>query len=128
MAFPDGSKNSLARAFACAFAGIGNASRGRNFKIECAVGMLAIVLGLAFRISQLEWIAVVICIGLVLGLECANTAIESAVDLAAPHYDELAKRAKDCSAGSVLVASIAALIVGIVLFAPRILAIIGLVG
>ena len=128
MALPNGSKNSLARAFACAFEGIDNAARGRNFKIECAIGLLAVVLGFAFRISHPEWLAVIICIGVVLGFEVANTAIESVVDLASPGYDERAKRAKDCAAGAVLVASIAALAVGIMLYAPRILALFGLFG
>jgi len=117
----------LSRAFGCAFQGIGHAFvEGRNFKIECVFGVAAIVLGFVFSISVPEWLAVIICIGLVLGAECANTALEALVDLVSPDYHELARVAKDCAAGAVLLFSIAALIVGIVLYAPRILALIGI--
>ena len=128
MSRPDGGKSSLAKSFACAFAGIANTAGERNFKIECTIGIIAIVLGLSFGISLAEWLAVIICIGLVLSLEVLNTALEAIVDLAYPHYDERAKRAKDCAAGAVLVASLASLAVGIMLFAPRILSVLGLLG
>ena len=128
MSRPDGSKSSLKTSFACAFAGIASAAHERNFKIESAVGVVAIVLGFAFHVSLLEWLAIIVCIGVVLGLECLNTSLESLVDLASPGYNELARRAKDCAAGAVLVASIAALVVGIILFAPRILSVLGLMG
>ena len=128
MALPDGSKNPLGRAFACAFAGIRDASKGRNFRIECGIGVIAILLGFAFRVNQAEWLAIIICIGVVLGLECANTALEAVVDLASPGYHELARRAKDCAAGAVLIASIASFVVAIIVFAPRIIGFFGLFG
>lgn len=118
----------MAKSFAYAFTGIANAAGERNFKIECAIGIVAIVLGLAFRISLAEWLAVIICIGLVLALEIVNTSLEAIVDLASPQLDERARRAKDCAAGAVLVASLAALAVGVMLFAPRILSMLGLLG
>ena len=118
----------LGSAFACAFHGIGHAfAEGRNFKIECVFGVLAIVLGFFFSIAPAEWLAVIICIGLVLGAECANTALEALVDLVSPEYHELARIAKDCAAGAVLIFSIAALVVGIVLYAPPILVLLGIV-
>lgn len=120
-------KMTLGRAFACAFRGIGHAfCEGRNFKIECVFAVFAIVLGIAFSNSLPEWLAVIICIGLVLGAECANTALEAVVDLASPEYHELARIAKDCAAGAVLIISIAALVVGIILYAPPILTLIGI--
>lgn len=126
---PKGSRDeriSLGRAFVCAFSGIGHAfAEGRNFKIECAVGALAIILGFVFSNSISEWLAVIICIGLVLGAECANTALEALVDLVSPEYHDLARIAKDCAAGAVLIFSVAALIVGVVLYAPPILALLG---
>ena len=118
---------SLGRAFACAFSGIGHAfAEGRNFKIECVIGAFAIILGFVFSNSLAEWLAVIICIGLVLGAECANTALEALVDLVSPEYHDLARIAKDCAAGAVLILSIAALVVGIVLYAPPILALVGI--
>ena len=126
MTQPDGKKSSLAKAFGYAFSGIAAASRERNFRIELCFAVAAIVLGFAFQISLPEWLAVVICIGAVLGLECINTALEAVVDIASPDFNPLAGRAKDCCAGAVLIMSIAAFIVGFVLFAPRLLALVGL--
>ena len=118
---------SLPKAFACAFSGIGHAfAEGRNFKIECVFAVAAIVLGLAFGIDATSWLVVIVCIGLVLGAECANTALEALVDLVSPEYNDFARIAKDCAAGAVLILSIAALIVGIALYAPPILNLIGL--
>ena len=125
---PDGGKANLARAFADAAAGIAAASRERNFRIELCFGASAVVLGILLRISLAEWLAVVVCIGLVLGGECANTAMEALVDLASPDYHPLAKRAKDAAAGAVLLFSAASLAVGVAVFLPRMVAALGLGG
>lgn len=69
------------------------------------------------RLPPLAWLAVVGAIGLVLTAELLNTAIEAIVDLVSPDYHELAKRAKDCGAAAVLVASAAALATGILVAA-----------
>ena len=118
---PDGSTTGLAESFACALAGVAATARGRNFWIQMGVGIVAVALGLGFQITLAEWLAVVVCIGLVLGGECANTALEAVVDLACPQEHPLAKRAKDAAAGCVLLLSAASLIVGVMVFAPRIL-------
>ena len=107
--------------FGYAFQGIATAFReGRNFKVQLGFAVLAVVLGIALRIEPVEWAAVVICIGVVLGGECVNTAIEAVVDLASPDYSELAKRAKDCAAGAVLICSFASVAVAAFVFLPRI--------
>ena len=109
--------------FGYAFQGIAESFRvGRNFKVQTCVGALAVVLGLAFGISPVEWAVICVCIGAVLGGECMNTAMEAIVDLASPDYHELAKRAKDCAAGGVLVASFASVAVAAFIFLPRIAA------
>ena len=109
------------KSFGYAFSGIAQAFReGRNFKVQVCFAIAAIVLGLVFAISPAEWAAIFICIGVVLGGECFNTAIEALVDLVSPGYDERAKTAKDCAAGAVLVCSIASLFVAAFVFLPRI--------
>ena len=118
---------SLGRAFACAARGIADTAHERNFRIELAFLVLCVVLGFAFGISAVEWLACLICFGLVLGGECLNSAIEAVVDLACPEQAELARRAKDAAAGGVLVFSLASLAVGLVIFAPRLVALVGLV-
>lgn len=119
------SKFSLFQAFKCAFEGIFATAKERNFKIELCFMMLAIVLGLVFSISFLEWLCVIICFCLVLGGEVINSAIEAVVDLTSPEYHELAKKAKDCAAGGVLLFSIASFVIGCLIFIPRILSLLG---
>lgn len=121
-----GGKFTLGEAFSCAFHGMGNAATtGRNFRLMLGCGVIAIVMGIVFNIDAVSWAAIAICIALVLGGECMNSALEDVVDIAAPSYQELAKHAKDCASGAVLIFSMGALAVGIVIFLPRILAMLG---
>ena len=113
---------SLPNSFKCAAAGIVHACRTqRNFKIELGFAVAAVVLGIAFSIEAAKWAAIAVCIGAVLAGECVNTAIESVVDLVSPEYHELAKHAKDCAAGAVLLMSFASVAVAAFIFLPSIL-------
>lgn len=112
---------SLGSAFKNAFAGIAHAATQRNFKIELGFAVAAIVLGVALQISFTQWAVIFTCIGVVLAGECVNTAIEAVVDLVSPEYHELAKHAKDCAAGAVLIMSIGALFVAAFVYLPPIL-------
>lgn len=113
----------LTHAFRCAGEGISySVESQRNLKIQCAVALLAIVLGFALRIDTASWLAIVVCIGAVIAAECANTAMESAIDLVSPEWNILAKRAKDAAAGAVLVLSLMSVVVGCIVFVPRIIA------
>jgi len=117
-----GSKHSLAKSFIFAFAGFKTAfTEGRNFRIQIYFGTAAIVLGVIFGISSIEWLALTIIIAAVLILELLNTAIEQIVNIVSPEIQERAKIAKDVAAGSVLVAAIAAIFIGLFLFLPKIL-------
>lgn len=110
---------SLASSFKCAAAGIVHACKTqRNFKIELGFAGAAIVLGVVFAIDAAKWATIAVCIGAVLAGECVNTAMESVVDLVSPEYHELAKHAKDCAAGAVLVMSLASLAVAAFIFLP----------
>ena len=90
-------------------------------RVHAAVAVLALVLSAVFRVSVAELLIVVLFIALVFAAEIFNTALEAVVDLVSPEYSELARIAKDCAAGAVLVCAAAALLAGIVIFAPRIL-------
>lgn len=114
---------SLGRAFSCAWEGIAyTACTQRNMKIHFAVGAVAVALGFLLGIDAPSWAAVAICIAVVLAAECLNTALESVVDLVSPGYAELAKRAKDCAAGAVLVCALGAVAVAVAVFVPRLAA------
>lgn len=91
----------------------------RNARIESLIGAAAVLLGLWLGISPVEWAVVITLIALVLGLEMINTAIEAAVDLTSPQTHPLAKKAKDSAAGAVVTAALASVLVGLLLFGPR---------
>ena len=91
----------------------------RNFRIHTVIGTLAIGLGLFLHLKPVEISVVGVTIGIVLAMELLNTAIESVVDLTVGQSShELARIAKDCAAGAVLVSAMAAIIVGAALLLP----------
>jgi diacylglycerol kinase (ATP) len=92
----------------------------RNFRIHCVMGTLAIVIGALLQLSSVEMAVICITSGLVLTLELLNTAIESVVDLTVGQtYHDLAKIAKDCAAGAVLISAFASVLVGMCLVIPK---------
>ena len=90
----------------------------RNARVEGAVGVGVVALGLWLGLPSGQWATLVLCIAAVLILEGINTAVEAAVDLASPALHPLAKTAKDLAAGCVLIASIASAIVGLLILGP----------
>jgi diacylglycerol kinase len=110
----------LLRSFGYAFAGVAYIVRTqRNARIELATGLAAVALGLWLGLSPLEWAVLAITIALVLALEWVNTALELAVSLASPERHPSAKAAKDVAAACVLLGAITSVVVGLLLFAPR---------
>ena len=110
----------LLASFRYAFAGIRYLLwTQRNAKIHSALGLVAAALGLALGLDRYEWLALLLTITMVLAAEGVNTAVEAAVDLAAPGYHPLAKIAKDVGAGTVLLTAIASVLIGLVLFVPH---------
>jgi diacylglycerol kinase (ATP) len=115
----------LRLSFRYAFSGIGYLLwTQRNAKVQTALGLAAVTLGFLLRIERAEWLALVLTIALVLAAEGINTALEAVVDLASPNYHPLAKVAKDVAAGTVLLIAIASVIVGLIIFLPRLLSLI----
>ena len=110
----------LVRSFAFAIAGLRHLIRTqRNFRIELAVGGLVVVGGLWLGLDRGEWLALTLTIALVLVLEAVNTAVENAVTLASPAFSERARVAKDVSAAAVLIAALASVVVGALIFGSR---------
>jgi diacylglycerol kinase (ATP) len=94
----------------------------RNFRIHVIIGSIALSLSLYFKLSAVACSIISLTIALVLVLELLNTALEAVVDLTVGReFHQLAKIAKDCAAGAVLIAAIAALIIAGVLLLPHIL-------
>lgn len=112
----------LINSFKYAFKGLGSAVKSeRNMKIHFTMMMLVIIAGVFFNIAIWEWITCFILFGLVIGMECVNTAIEIIVDMVSPKYNEAAGRAKDIAAGGVLACAIGAAVAGIFIFLPKVL-------
>ena len=82
--------------------------------------IFVIIMGIILKISTTEWCICIILFGLVISLELLNTAIETVVDIAMPEINEKAKKAKDISAGAVLIVAIGAAIIGLMIFIPKI--------
>lgn len=111
------------RSFRYGFAGIGQLlSEEHNSRIHLVATVAVIALGAVCRISAGEWCAVALCIGLVFMAEAMNSAVEALCDLVMPEYHPLIKKAKDIAAAGVLMAAIAAVVVGGIIFVPKIIA------
>ncbi len=93
----------------------------RNFRFHVVLSAFVLLAGLLLHLSPLRMVALLFAIGFVWAAELFNTAIEATVDLAAPMYHPLAKRAKDAAAGAVLVAAITAALIGATIFLPALL-------
>ena len=89
--------------------------------LQVCIGFFVLVVCAIIGLQTWEWSVILILIGAVIALEFMNSAIESVVDLASPEYHDLAKRAKDYAAASVLVMSIIALVIGIIIIGGKIL-------
>ncbi len=93
----------------------------RNFRIHLMIGVIALALSVYLQISAIACAVISLTIALVLVLELLNTSLEAVVDLTVGReFHQLAKIAKDCAAGAVLVAAITALVVAGVLLIPHI--------
>ena len=118
---PGKKKNPLWRSFGYAFAGIWTGIRKeRNKKIHCTALLMVVIAGIAFRITVSEWCICIVLCALVMSLELVNTAVEAVVDLVTEEKKPLAKIAKDTAAGAVLIAAIASVIIGLLIFVPHI--------
>lgn len=93
-------------------------------RIHMLATTLVIIAAIALDVTRQDWLWLVLSITLVWVFEAMNTAIEYLCDVVSPEYSESVKRAKDVAAGAVLMASVAAAIIGILVFFPYIRALI----
>lgn len=108
-------------AFGHAFRGIGTFFReSPHARIHALAALLVTLAGFRFDLSQLEWVAIMLCFALVLSLEAINSALEYAVDLSSPDKHPLAKKAKDVAAAAVLLAALFTIIIAALIFVPKI--------
>ncbi len=116
----------LVKSFSYAIKGfIKSFSEEANMRVHVMMTILVIISGFIFKVSRLEWIFLFFAIGLVIGAELLNTAIENLVDLVCMERNEKAGLIKDVSASFVMILAITAAIVGLIIFIPKLFNILG---
>jgi len=93
-----------------------------NSWIHIAITICVVIAGFLLHISLTEWLAVILCMGLVFASELINSAIENLADFVSPQKNEIIKKVKDLSAAAVLITTFCSVIVGLVVFLPKIIA------
>ncbi|MEM6516034.1 MAG: diacylglycerol kinase family protein [Bacteroidota bacterium] len=88
-------------------------------KVQVACAVLITIAGFYFEISNTEWLIQVVCIGMVIGLEGVNTAIEYLSDFIHPDLHTSIGRIKDISAGAVFIAAVCAFVVALIIYIPK---------
>lgn len=90
-----------------------------SIKIQFAIAILMTIAGFYFNISTTEWMIQIMAIGLVISIEGLNTAVEAIADFIHPEHHSKIGFLKDIAAGAVFIASLAAIFVGIIIYAPK---------
>jgi diacylglycerol kinase len=93
----------------------------RHVYVHSFFALLAVCLGFYFKISGIEWALLVFAIGFVIVSEVFNTAIEIDIDLTSPEYHPFARDTKDVAAAAVLLSVFTSIIIGLIIFLPKIL-------
>lgn len=91
-----------------------------SIKIQVVIAVVVTAFGFYFQISTTEWILQLLAIGLVMGVEGLNTAIEKICDYIQPNMDPKIGVIKDISAGAVMIVSVIASIIGLIIYVPKI--------
>ena len=98
------------------------AKEGKSIIIYTVCSLIEIILGFLYHISGLEWILVICILGFILSIELINTAVEAVCDAVTKEFNPLIKIAKDCGSAATFVIFIVAIILNIIIFAPKIVA------
>lgn len=108
------------KSFRYAFHGIYLLIRNEhNAWIHCAITACVLAAGFLAGLSRMEWVAIMLCIGMVFAAEAVNSSIEALADRVSEEYDEAIKRTKDLAAGAVLILAIISVVVGLLIFIPK---------
>lgn len=114
------------KSFGYAFAGLKVLFREEhNSWIHATATILVVAAGFFFRISRIEWIAVLIVIGMVFSAEIINSSLERTADFVKAERDDRKRDIKDLGAAAVLVCAIIAALVGLIVFLPNVISLFG---
>jgi diacylglycerol kinase len=118
-----GEINRLIRSFGFAFDGYRSAfaKDQKNIKIHLLIAVCVLAASILLKISRMEWITVICCIGLVICSEIFNTAIEKLADHVSPERNSEIKQVKDLAAAAVLTLCIVSVLIGLLIFIPKLI-------
>lgn len=111
----------MLRSFRHAFDGLRFLMEENNARFHVFAAVIVLSASFYLNLSAIEWTIIITQIGLVLAVETLNTAIEKLCDFVSPEYHQLIGKVKDLAAAAVLIMSIVAVIVGIIIFLPKVL-------
>jgi diacylglycerol kinase len=110
----------LLRGFPPAWQGLGHVlATERHARFHLLATVTVALLGWTLGLERMEWTCIILSMGLVWTTEILNTAVERLADRVTGEPDPLIGKAKDLAAGAVLVAAIVAVVVGALIFAPK---------
>ena len=95
---------------------------GKSFILYSFSAILEIIFGFVFKVNGLEWILIICMLGVLLSVELLNTGIERACDAITEEYNPLIKKAKDCGSGATFIIFIVMVILNIIIFYPKVVA------
>lgn len=90
----------------------------KNFRIQILIAIIVIILAIFLHITKIEWLVILMIIGVVLSLELLNSMVEKVLNIINPNKDPGIKIIKDISAAAVLIVSLMAVIIGLTIFIP----------
>lgn len=112
----------LVKGFGYAGSGLKAALRSeQNFRVHAVAAILVVLMAVIFNVHAYEWLILIICMGMVMGMELLNTAVEKICDQIMPEKHPGIRYIKDVSAAAVLVVAIGAAAAGLIIFIPRLL-------
>ena len=94
----------------------------QNFRIELFIFVLVILAALYFNLPAWQWIVLLLVTGMVLVMELINTIFERTIDVIQPRIHHYAEQAKNVMAAAVLLATVGAVVIGLIIFVPHIAA------
>lgn len=110
----------LVRSVFNAFQGIEFACSQQNFFLMILLALGSLILGFWLKITYFEWLVLIVIIGFMLSLEMLNTVVETTLDFIEPNSSNKIRHIKDVIAGAVFIACLMALIIGFLIFLPKI--------
>jgi undecaprenol kinase len=116
----------LFKSFSYAFRGLRKTfAEEQNIRLQTVVGFIVLLLACYLGINRLEFSLIIFLIVLVLLMELANSAVERIADVLKPRINSYIKEIKDIMAAAVLLASIMSVVIGVIIFWPYVLELIG---